>query len=140
MAKDKLTVKQERFCQEVVKLGNQSEAYRIAYNTKLMKSETINVKASELMKNGKVSVRVKELRIKIANKAEVTVDKITKGLYEIALEGDKDRVQAYDKLAKIIGAYEKDNKQKVVEEREDYSKLSKEEKRTLLKLKMKARS
>ena len=61
--KKKLTDKQEKFAQLVVKLGNQSEAYRQAYNvSETTKDTTIHVKASELMSNGIVSVRVDELR------------------------------------------------------------------------------
>ena len=50
MAKKKLTLKQEKFCQEYVKNGgNASAAYRSAYNASKMKDETVWVKASMLL-------------------------------------------------------------------------------------------
>ena len=61
--KKKLTDKQEKFAQLVVKLGNQSEAYRQAYNvSETTTTESVNVQASTLMSNLIVSLRVDELR------------------------------------------------------------------------------
>lgn len=65
-----MTNKQEKFATEFVKLGDASAAYRAAYNCKRMKPNTINVKASELLKNGKVSVRVRELQKEAAKVAK----------------------------------------------------------------------
>lgn len=56
-----LNPKQERFAQLYVETGNASEAYRQAYNSKA-KPEVVNVKACELLKTGKISVRVRQLR------------------------------------------------------------------------------
>lgn len=56
-----LTPKQEAFCLAYLKTGNASEAYRQVYAAKNMKPATINVKASELLSNGKVTVRLAEL-------------------------------------------------------------------------------
>lgn len=66
----KLTPKQEAFCQAFIETGNASEAYRRAYNAEKMKAETINVKACELLKNGKVAVRVEQLQAKAKKIAE----------------------------------------------------------------------
>ena len=44
-----LTIKQESFCQEYLKKGSASEAYRGVYNARNMKVETIHRKAAELM-------------------------------------------------------------------------------------------
>lgn len=52
-----LTDKQEKFVQELIKGKSQREAYKIAYNTKKMTDKSIDVKASELFNNGKVTVR-----------------------------------------------------------------------------------
>lgn len=61
-----LTEKQERFCQAIIEFkGNQSEAYRAAYDTESMSDNTIWVKASELAGNGKVTVRIQEIRKKL---------------------------------------------------------------------------
>jgi phage terminase small subunit len=64
----KLTPKQEAFCQAICDGKNQSDAYRHAYNASKMKPETVQVKASELMANGMVTVRVQELKSKLENK------------------------------------------------------------------------
>jgi phage terminase small subunit len=64
-----LTPKQERFCVEYVKTGNASEAYRRAYDAEGMKPEVVAVKASELLKNGKVAVRLAELRAPVVAEA-----------------------------------------------------------------------
>ena len=63
-----LTPKQEKFAQLYVELGNASEAYRVAYNSKA-KAETINVEASKMLKDPKISLRAKELREKIEEKS-----------------------------------------------------------------------
>ena len=62
MDKEKLTVKQETFCIEVIKEPSQSDAYRIAYNAKNMSKKQINEEASKLMSTPKISQRVKELK------------------------------------------------------------------------------
>ncbi len=58
----KLTPKQEAFARAYVETGNASEAYRMAYpRAKNWKSEAVNVAASRLLANAKVSLRVEEL-------------------------------------------------------------------------------
>ena len=77
------TVKQEAFCQAYIQNGgNATEAYKSAYNAEKMKAEVVHVKACELLKCGKVSVRVKELRDSIAKRHELTVDDIIAELEE----------------------------------------------------------
>jgi hypothetical protein len=80
MTKD-LTIKREKFCQEyVTNGGNASKAYRAAFNAGNMKHESVNVKASELLKDGKITVRVAELREEIAKRYQMTRDKMTEKL------------------------------------------------------------
>lgn len=62
--------KQEAFAQHYALHGKPSEAYHHAYDTARMKAQTIAVKASELLRDGNVAVRVKELRDVIAEKAD----------------------------------------------------------------------
>lgn len=64
-----LTAKQEAFVQAIAGGMNQSDAYRSAYNAGKMKPDVVNVKASQLAADGKVSVRVAELREELANKS-----------------------------------------------------------------------
>lgn len=78
----KLTAKQEGFCQSVATGISLSQAYRDNYNTENMSNECIWVKASELMANGKVAVRVAELHLLAQERTLVTVESLTKELNE----------------------------------------------------------
>lgn len=53
-----LTPKQENFCQQYLLLGNASDAYRLAYDAKNMKPETINRRAKDLLDDGKITARL----------------------------------------------------------------------------------
>lgn len=68
-----LTPKQEAFAVAVAAGNSLSDAYREAYDAKAMKAETINRKATELMKDGKITARVAELRKPAAEAAQVTL-------------------------------------------------------------------
>jgi len=77
-----LTPKQEAFCQAIVAGENQSEAYRIAYDAKNMAPATVNKRAYDLMRNGYVTGRVKELRAPV-------VEAVRYGLNEAMGEAEK---------------------------------------------------
>lgn len=79
----KLTVKQENFCNYYMETGNASDAYRRAYNAVNMKSETVNVKASELLADGKVAVRVNELQKELKDRSDITKTEAIKELTNI---------------------------------------------------------
>lgn len=79
----KLTPKQEKFCQKYIEIGNASEAYRQSYDCENMKDETVNVKASELLNNGKITVRLKELKTEHAKRHNTTVDDLLNELEDI---------------------------------------------------------
>jgi phage terminase small subunit len=70
----RLTPKQEAFAQAVASGMTQADAYRSAYNADKMSDAVIYNKASELMSNGEISVRVEELRAPIAAKAQITLE------------------------------------------------------------------
>lgn len=79
----KLTAKQEKFCQEFMKTGNQSEAYRTSYDVgEGAKNEGIWVNACKVMANAKVSLRVFELQELAQERTLVTVESLTKELEE----------------------------------------------------------
>ena len=82
MAGLNLTPKQEKFCQLYIELGNASEAYRQAYGASKMKPETINTKAKELLKNGPITVRIKELKAEHKERHNITVDDLIAELEE----------------------------------------------------------
>ena len=69
-----LTPKQETFCLEYLKTGNASEAYRRAYSAGKMSAGVIHVKANQVLKNGKVAVRLEELRAPAREKAGLTLE------------------------------------------------------------------
>jgi phage terminase small subunit len=70
----KLTPKQEAFCLAYLKTGNASEAYRQAYDAEGMKVTTIHVKASELLADGKVTVRLSQLQEREEVKALLSLE------------------------------------------------------------------
>lgn len=70
-----LTPKQEAFAQAIVTGVNQSDAYRAAYKVRPgTKAESVNVAASKLMADAKVTQRVAELRLPVAKKAQITLE------------------------------------------------------------------
>lgn len=103
-----LTKKQEDFCLAYVETGNASEAYRRAYDAGKMKPDTINVKASQLLADGKVSVRVAELREKVTEKAVKKLEISKEWVLEQLVENVKMAKQAEpvcDEEGKPIGEY-----------------------------------
>ena len=60
-----LTHKQETYCQGIIDGLTQSEAYRRAYDAENMSDAVISVKASELMRDGNITVRLNELRARL---------------------------------------------------------------------------
>lgn len=69
---EKLTAKQERFAQRVASGSRQTEAYRAVYNAKRMSQPTVEVEASRLAGNPKVSLRIQALLAVAAEAAVCT--------------------------------------------------------------------
>jgi len=154
-----MTPKQETFCTYFVETGNQSEAYRRAYPASLKwKEDVVHRRASDLMRNGEVLGRVKQLQTETAKRNEITIDTLIQELRDVMLLNPKELIEesgqvknihtlpdavaksiseikvtelqtqsgnkvittvkvynkldAIEKLAKHLGFYEKDNKQK----------------------------
>jgi hypothetical protein len=90
MADTKLTAKQEAFCQAIADGMGQADAYRIAYDAEGMKDNTIYVRASELMNEGKIKVRVADLKKALSDKQLWSREMSVKGLvaaYRVASDG-----------------------------------------------------
>jgi len=68
-----LTNKQDKFAQGVASGMTGADAYRAAYSAGKMKAETIQKRASELMRNGEVTGRVDELRKPIIEAVGLTL-------------------------------------------------------------------
>jgi phage terminase small subunit len=77
-----LTQKREAFCLAYIETGNQSEAYRAAFDAENMKAETVHKRASELMANGGVRGRIAELQAQAVERALVSVQSLTEELEE----------------------------------------------------------
>lgn len=84
-----LTDKQERFAQLVVKYGNQSKAYREAYDVKESTKETsINVSASKLMTDPNIMLRVNDLRKEEKQEHKIDREFIINGYLQIINDTD----------------------------------------------------
>ena len=90
--KRNITPKQERFLSVYLDTGNASEAYRQAYNCQRMKDATITVKASELLKNGNVTVRLRQLQSDLKKVSDVKKEAILEELACIAFSDIRDYV------------------------------------------------
>lgn len=121
-----LTKKQEMFVQNIIKGMSQADAYRNAYSVKKMSDNAIYTEASILLKNPKVSNRLKELTEKASIgvimtaqermiylsqiiKGEAKAKKIVSyrdGAEEIECEADiSDKLKAIDLMNKMQGEY-----------------------------------
>lgn len=108
---EKLSDKQERFCQEYTKDLNQTQAaIRAGYSPK-----TANQQASRLLTKVNVQARIAELQKKISEEIEVDANYITKGFKEVVEASDSsgsEKTQALKMLAMRLGYFEKHNAQK----------------------------
>ena len=69
-----LTPKQEAFCLAYLETGNASEAYRRAYDAEIMKPESINRKAKDVIDNVKIAARIEALRKPALKRAQMTLE------------------------------------------------------------------
>lgn len=84
----KLTPKQEKFCQWIVKGETQADAWRKSYTVqKTTKNETVQANASRLMADSKVIARVAELRKPVIEKLQLTKEWVLNELVEIVRMG-----------------------------------------------------
>lgn len=109
---DKLTAKQEHFCQLVAQGHTLTDAYKTAYNVKEgTKPSTVWVNASNLAtKNTKVTSRIKAITEEITARKRTDEDRlkiwVTDRLKEEAMgESPSARVQALTQLGRSIGMF-----------------------------------
>jgi len=103
-----LTPKQDKFCQEIIKGENQSDAYRKAYDAKNMTDKTITEAASRLMADSNVTARLAELRQPIIEKCQETAADLIRELNELKLDAHADKqyapaISAVMGKAKLLG-------------------------------------
>lgn len=80
---EKLTLKQEKYVQNLIKGMSQRQAYKEAFDTSKMKDETIDVRACELLKDSKVKVRYNELLKKLEDEAIMSAKERKKWLSDV---------------------------------------------------------
>ena len=105
-----LTAKQEKFVQNLVKGMSQREAYKNSYNSSNIKDETIDIKASLVLKLEKIRARYEELTERTAKKTIITAQERMEFLTKIILGEDaeaylQDKMKAVDLLNKMDGQY-----------------------------------
>lgn len=102
-----LTVKQEKFIQELVKGKSQRQAYKAAYNCRRMKERTIDKKASWLFNRDDIRGRYEELRKEAEKDAVLSAvemrRKIIKKLSEIAFEDESDKFRSRQDQIRAMG-------------------------------------
>ena len=106
--KDKLTPKQEKFIQNIIKGMSQREAYKDAYNAENMKDESIDCNACKLFNDAKIKQRYEELLKELEKEAIMTALEKRKLLKELALDKENsvnDRLKALDIDNKMAGEY-----------------------------------
>lgn len=94
-----LTVKQEKFCQLYVELGNASEAYRQAYSSKA-KAQSCAVEASKLLSTPNITLRVDSLRKELEEVSLWSRADSIRILAEIA-RGDDEEAKPSDKVGAV---------------------------------------
>jgi|AntRauTorcE11897_2_1112592.scaffolds.fasta_scaffold00388_2 phage terminase small subunit len=135
----KITQRELKWALVYVKTGNKSEAYRQAYSSENMKPETLQRNTVAVSNREQVINKVEELRLTAANKTIVTLEGVLNRVHEISLQNRNDRAQANNILMKHLGGYEVHNRQKVVDDKIDLSRLTRDELATLVELQVKAR-
>lgn len=97
----------EAFVYEYTKHGNQSEAFRTANpKARKWKPEVVHVKASQMMAEDKVRIRLHELQAKSAMKHEITIDKLTRmtlDAYDLAMKDHVKAPSAAVKASEFLG-------------------------------------
>lgn len=90
MGTNKLTIKQENFCNFYLESGNASEAYRRAYNCGRMKVKQIWEESSKLLASPKVAQRVKELKEESKSISDINKERLVRELANMAFSSIAD--------------------------------------------------
>ncbi len=90
MARDKLTIKQEKFVQGLFAGLSQREAYKQAYNAGRMKDNSIDRLAYELANNIKITSRLQQLTDELKNRNMITVEKVLAELAKVGFANGSD--------------------------------------------------
>lgn len=91
-----LTPKQEAFSRHYVETGNATEAYRRSYNAEKMSDEATRVEACRLLGNPNVALTVERLQRQVAERHDVTIDKVIRELALIGFSNMQDYIQTQE--------------------------------------------
>ena len=83
-----LTPKEQKFAELCVTLGNQTEAYRQAYNVSNPDADWLTSKASHLVARDNIRATIEKLRENESNKHGITRAALVKGALEIISDAD----------------------------------------------------
>lgn len=103
----KLNINQQKFVEEYAKLGNETEAYRLAYPS-AKKEEVIRANASRLLTNANVREYLEELKQKTSSENIADMQEVKEFWTTIIRnpnERTDNRLKASDMIAKTNGAY-----------------------------------
>ncbi|MBU5312307.1 terminase small subunit [Tissierella carlieri] len=105
---NKLTLKQEKFVQELIKGKSQRDAYKAAYKTDRMTDKSIDELASRLFKQVKVMSRYNELKDRLVKDSEdeciISAKEIVRELTSIAFDDIKNYLDF--KTVKTVVGYD----------------------------------
>ncbi len=106
-----LTPQQEKFCIELVRTGNASEAYRLAYPKQNMKPDSLAVKACRLAGTDKIRIRLSDLRSSVRRNSGITLTEHLVTLEELRQEARaamqySAAITAETARGKVSGLYE----------------------------------
>lgn len=87
---DKLTIKQEKFCQGLFSGLTQREAYKQAFSAENMKDKTIDERSCVLANLDKIKTRLTFLRDELKDRNMVTVERVMAEYAKIAFADIKD--------------------------------------------------
>ncbi len=111
MPAEDLTDLQEMFCHVAVTERNKSDAYRKVYNAEKMNVNSVNREASRLMRNPKITTRIRELQANLANRMDWDRNRLVDvqgDIFQAAFVAGAwgQATAALREIAKLVGAYE----------------------------------
>jgi hypothetical protein len=95
MALDKLTIKQEKYAQNLFAGMSQREAYKQSYNCENMSDVAIDVEACNLAANPKVALRIEQLTLQLQERNMATVENVLSELSHIAFDDIRNYLEFY---------------------------------------------
>jgi len=113
MARQGLTVKQEKFAQNLFTGMSQREAYKAAYDAENMTDKSIDEKACELAANVKITERIGQLTEELRLRNTITVEKVLTELSKIGFADIKQYLEY--KTAKTVVDYDKETGDPVID-------------------------